>query len=79
MTKKWRKTQVFKGKIYLFFWILLPKKAENDQRINNFKSKIQKNIYVKIDTLFWATKAMIPNDANPFGGQLKNPRTHRNK
>ena len=41
--------------------------------------KLKKNRYVKIDTLFSATKAMIPNDANPFGEQPKNPRTHTNK
>ena len=79
MTKKWKKTQVFKDKIYLFFWNLLLKKAEHDQRTNHYKSKIQRNRYMKIGTLFSATKAMIPNDANPFGRQPKKPRTHRNK
>ena len=63
----------------MFFWNLVLKKAENDQRTNHFKSKIQKIRYVKIDTPFSATKAMIPKDANPFRGQPKNPRTHRNK
>ena len=34
---------------------------------------------MKLDTLFSTTKVMIPNDANPFGGQPKNPRTQRYK
>ena len=35
--------------------------------------------YVKIDTLLSTTEVMIPNDANPFCGQPKNPGTQRNK
>ena len=37
-----------------------------------FKCKIQKNTYMKINYIFSATKALIPNDAEPFGGQHRN-------
>ena len=32
-----------------------------------------KNRYIKIDIVFWATKALIPNDTDPLCEQFWNP------
>ena len=51
------------------YWLM---KAQKMQLEKFFWMLISKNKYKKIDNIFSATKALIPNDAEPLGIQHRN-------
>ena len=64
---------------FLSIFLICDLREEKTYKAQNFLNLKFKNRYMKIDTLLSAPKAMIPNDANSFCGQPKNPGTQWNK